>query len=466
MTRIQKPLLSAAIALICIGGVALALRDAAFRYLDSPAFRERLEHAGNAKLQLYTTISHPLQREGSRLFASAVSLENNGHPWLKTVRVSGLSVTLSFRKLLSGAWEIADTHCGKVEVQIAPPLISASAPSSAPAQPPFPASLLPSKTIWETALADAATIVWKDLRIDRTTLALKKEGVNWRIQLAGGEARLAFLPPFQIRTAELSTTPDGTVYIKNAELHSPQGGIVRITGSASPAATKLDVKIHALPLNEVLPEAWHSRLHGNADASLTAEMSDKTAPSLRGDVSLTKASLEGFPFLSTLDRLVGTSKFRLVPLETARTTLAWTGGVWSLSALELDSHRVLKLRGDARIANDTLAFKGKLGLAVPTLSFLPNLKLQIFGDPADGHYWIPLELQGDQTSLVDSASSTIPLPTPPNLPDAIPESVERLKKKAAGLFEILGEGVKRLPNLIAPQSDTSDKTRQPPLENR
>ena len=466
MTRIQKSLLSATIALLCLVGAALALRDATFRYLDSPAFRERLERAGNAKLQLNTTISHPLQREGSRLFASKVSLENNGHPWLKTGRASGLSVTLSFRKLLSGTWEITDTHCGKLEVEIAPPTTPPSPPESTPAPPPFPASLLPSKTLWETARADTATIVWRDLRIDRTTLSLKKEGLNWRIQLSGGEARFAFLPPFQLRSAELSTTPDGTVYIKNAELHSPQGGIVRITGSASPAATKLDVKVQSLPLGEFLPKAWHSRLHGQADASLTAEFSSNAAPSLRGDVSLAKASLEGFPFLSTLDHLVGTAKFRLVPLETARARLAWTDGVWSLSALELDSHRVLKIRGDVRIARDTLAFKGRLGVAVPTLSFLPNLKLQVFGDPTDGHYWIPLELQGDQASLVDSSATTIPLPDLKKLPDAVPESVELLKKKAAGLFEILGEGVKRLPNLIAPQSDTPERPRQTPSENR
>jgi hypothetical protein len=459
MTRIQKTMLSAFLALLSLASAVLALREATFRYLDSSAFRERIEHAGNAKLQLTTTISHPLQREGSRLFASNVSLENNGHPWLKTVRASGLSVTLSFRKLLSGAWEITDTHCGKVEIHVATPTTAPSTTASSPAPLPFPASLLPSRTIWESARADAATIVWKDLRIDRTALTLKKEGLNWRVQLSGGEARLAFLPPFQLRSAELATSPDGTVYVNHAELHSPQGGIVRITGSASPAATKLDIKVQSLPLGEFLPETWYSRLHGQADASLTAELSASAAPSLHGDVALAKASLEGFPFLSTLDRLVGSSKFRLVPLETAKAHLTWNNGIWSLSALELASHRVLKIQGDARIAQDTFAFKGKLGVAIPTVSFLPNLSLQVFGDPSDGHYWIPLDLQGDPTTLADSSASTIPLPDPKKLPDAIPESVERLKKKAAGLFDALGEGVKHLPNLIVPQSDTSKKPR-------
>jgi hypothetical protein len=466
MTRIQKSLLSAIITLGCLFGIVLALRDATFRYLDSPAFRERLEQAGNAKLQLNTTISHPLQREGTRLFASNVSLENNGHPWLKTVRSSGLSATLSLRKLFAGAWEITDTHCGKLEVHVATPTTEPSPPPSNPVPLPFPASLLPTKTLWESARADSATIIWRDLRIDRTALTLKKEGANWRIQLSGGEARFAFLPPFQLRTAELSTSTEGTVFIKNAELHSPQGGIVRITGSASPANTKLNVQVQSLPLGEILPATWHSRLHGQADASLTAEISDRTAPSLRGDIALAKASLEGFPFLSTLDQLVGSSKFRLVPLETARASLTWSDGTYALSGLELDSHRVLKIRGDARIATDTLAFKGKLGIAVPTLAFLPNLKLQIFGDPADGHYWIPLELQGDHTSLVDSSASTIPTPNLSKLPDAIPESVERLKKKAVGLFEALGDGVKRIPNLIAPQLDKPEKPPKSSLENR
>lgn len=463
----QKTLLSLAIGLACAVIAALAIRDATFRYLDSPAFRERLERAGSKKLQLNTAISHPIQREGTRLFASSILLENDGHPWLKSVQASGVSVSLSLRQLLAGAWEIKDTRCGKIVIDIESPASADAAPHAAHPDPvPFPASLLPSRTIWENARADSATIRWKGLLIERSALSLRKEGVNWNIELSGGEARFGFLPPLQIRTASLATAPDGTMFIKHAEFHSPKGGVIRVSGSASPHSTKLDAVIQTLPLEEILPPTWHSRIHGSLTSTLTAELNSSSPPSLKGQVSLAKASIEGFPFLAALDQLIGSSKFRLVPLETAQAKLEWTPQTWSLSAIELDSHRVLKIQGDARVAQDTLAFKGRLGVAVPTLSFLPDLKLKVFGAPADGHFWIPLDLQSDTTALLDSSASAIPSPNPPSNDAPLNEPVQHLKKKAAGLFEMLGEGVKKLPNLIAPQSDTPSSPSKSPSENR
>ena len=107
-----------------------------------------------------------------------------------------------------------------------------------------------------------------------------------------------------------------------------------------------------------------------------------------------------------------------------------------------------------------------MGVAVPTLSFLPDLKLKVFGAPADGHFWIPLDLQSDTTALLDSSANAIPSPNPPSNDAPLNEPVQHLKKKAAGLFEMLGEGVKKLPNLIAPQSDTPSSPSKSPSENR
>lgn len=381
---------------------------------------------------------------------------------LRKIRADGIETEVGLGGLPRGVWELKGSHLRMLEAEIDLTEKQGSVPAMLPgANPPVQRrkedGWLPEQA--EIQDAEIGNIIvhartpWGPAEWAGTRLRAVSEGpMNYKGTLDGGIVQTPFswLPAIKLRKAG-ARWQDKTLFLTSLDAELWDGKTILNANGEWDASTGLGGftgSVNGIPSKELLNETWAQRVNGELDLDFDCGLAPGSTQA-RGEARLNNGVLTALPVLDALAAYADTRRFRVIPLNEARTDWLWKNGTLHLSKLVLASEGLIRLEGGLTLKGRDLDGTFRLGLPPGTLSRIPGAETVVFTPGERGLLWTPIRVTGTLDQPREDLTDRLIAAAGARMFELLPETGEKVIRFSRTLAEdaapkVIGEGTKVL----------------------
>jgi hypothetical protein len=400
----RKPLiLAVAIAIFFViaitAGVALFFSPLLTNYVESDAFRAKMEEETAKGLHFLRGRYAPIRRTGALMAQSDSFKADNGQKAMKSLDAHGIIAKFDPWGVFLRQWRFTDVRVqsGDVEIQI-------YEAHPEPVRPkPWFAIFLPNRVYLQKIESEHANITWR-FRGERagffgTQLLITPNGRDFEYVATGGRLKMVPVPDLDLRrTHVLITKTLLTLYDLDLASDSRSDESIRAQGHAGLGQDKsIDVKanFNSVPIRQWLPAEWKSRLKGSAfgDIHWTGKDPKLESSSGEGSLRIHNGRVDDVPLLNKLAQLAQKKSFERLDLNECSLSFAWRYPEIEIKDITIEEKGKFRIEGEISIKRLVLRGTIRLGLTREYLDWLPNPE-EVFSRRSSGYLWTQVHLSG------------------------------------------------------------------------
>jgi hypothetical protein len=252
----------------------------------------------------------------------------------------------------------------------------------------------------------------------------------YRAEITGGKISVPvpMVPELRIRRIEASYR-DRSVFVRQAELSGWEKGHISLSGESnfSQKTHSYDGTVDGIRCDEVLNENWARRLTGDLGSSLKVIKTPNTQV-FSGEMKITNGTLTALPMLDALAAYADTRRFRILPLNDARTKWRVANGEILLTDLALGSEGLIRLEGSLSIKGENIEGSFQLGLVPGTLARIPGAETHVFKTGRLGLLWAPVRVTGTLSNPKEDLTQRLTDAAGVRMFEILPETGEQVFK--------------------------------------
>jgi hypothetical protein len=400
----RKPLiLAVAIAIFFViaitAGVALFFSPLLTNYVESDAFRVKMEEETAKGLHFPRGRYAPIRRTGALMAQSDSFKADNGQKAMKSLDTHGIIAKFDPWRVFLRQWRFTDVRVqsGDVEIQI-------YEAHPEPVRPkPWFAIFLPNRVYLQKIESEHANITWR-FHGERagffgTQLLITPNGRDFEYVATGGRLKMVPVPDLDLRrTHVLITKTLLTLYDLDLASDSRSDESIRAQGHAGLGQDKsIDVKasFNSVPIRQWLPAEWKSRLKGSAfgDIHWTGKDPKLESSSGEGSLRIHNGRVDDVPLLNKLAQLAQKKSFERLDLNECSLSFAWRYPEIEIKDITIEEKGKFRIEGEISIKRLVLRGTIRLGLTREYLDWLPNPE-EVFSRRSSGYLWTQVHLSG------------------------------------------------------------------------
>ena len=400
----RKPLiLAVAIAIFFViaitAGVALFFSPLLTKYVESDAFRVKMEEETAKGLHFPRGRYAPIRRTGALTAQSDSFKADNGQKAMESLDAHGIIAKFDPWGVFLRQWCLTDVRVqsGDVEIQI-------YEPHPEPVKPkPWFAIFLPNRVYLEKIESEQGDITWR-FRGERagffgTQLLITPNGRDFEYVATGGRLKMALVPDLDLRRTHILITKTLlTLYDLDLASDSRSDESIRAQGHAGLGQDKsIDVKanFNSVPIRQWLPAEWKGRLKGSAfgDIHWTGKDPKLESSSGEGSLRIQNARVDDVPLLNKLAELARKKSFERLDLNECSISFAWRYPEIEIKDITIEEKGKFRIEGEISIKRQVLRGTIRLGLTREYLDWLPNPE-EVFSRRSSGYLWTDVHLTG------------------------------------------------------------------------
>jgi hypothetical protein len=400
----RKPLiLAVAIAIFFViaitAGVALFLSPLLTNYVESDAFRVKMEEETAKGLHFPRGRYAPVRRTGALTAQSGSFEADNGQKAMKSLDAHGIAAKFNPWGVFLRQWRLDGVHVqsGNVEIQI-----YEAHPEPVKPKPWF-AIFLPNRVYLEKIESDQANITWR-FRGERagffeTQLLITPNGRDFEYVATGGRLKMVPIPDLDLRRTHILITKTLlTLYDLDLATDSRSDESIRAQGHAGLGQDKsIDVKgnFNSVPIRQWLPAQWKGRLKGSAfgDIHWTGKDPKLESSSGQGSLRIQNGRIDDVPFLNKLAELAQKKSFERLDLNECSLGFVWRYPEIDIKDIIIEEKNKFRIEGEISVKRRLLRGTVRLGLTREYLDWLPNPE-EVFSRRSSGYLWTDVHLSG------------------------------------------------------------------------
>jgi len=382
-----------------LAGIVIFLSPLGNHYIESDAFRARMENETTKGLHFPNGRYAPIRRTGPLTARSESFQASNGEKALKSIDALGVTARFNPWGLFVRQWSFDDVRVqsGEIEIQIYEANPEVVAPK------PWFAIFLPNRVFLKHIESERSDITWQ-FRGERagffgTQLLITPHGPDFEYVATGGKLKMALIPDLDLgRLHILITKTRLTIYDVDVTSDSHSDESIHAQGNADIGEHKsVDLKamFDRIPVRAWLSAKWKRSLSGNASGEVhwTGENPKLESSSGEGALRVRNGRIENLPVLEKLSELAQNKSFEHLELNDCSLDFSWRYPKIDIKNIQLEERGKFRIDGTMSIERRALRGTITLGLARRYLDWLPNPE-EVFNRQQGAYLWTTVHLSG------------------------------------------------------------------------
>lgn len=313
---------------------------------------------------------------------------------LKALRAEGIRADIRPTSILKGYWDVERISMEKLHLHFGEASPTAHQDSVAPASSRLP-GWMPSRTVIGV-IHGAKTDMLIGLPQGRSFL-LEGSRMEWhpgetrsRVNLTGGILTSPQYPDLSLtlRAAEWILSGNHAELVQ-ADLSSPQGGSIRISGNlrGGDGVSGISGSWKDLPARILLPK-FSDKISGTFSGESSSSWSSSGQRDAHGEIRSDDLVLNGIPSFSKLAEVSGLPGFRSLRITRFESRYVMRNGVTRWEDFLIEAPGYLKVTGTAETTEEgKISGTFRFGITTRIVSMIPFARELLGLDERDGYIW-------------------------------------------------------------------------------
>lgn len=322
-------------------------------YLKSDAFLTMLGQSAVDDMNVDTARIAPLEWDGSGIRCDSVTME--GHEFLTALQAKSIETEFSRWDLLKRAFVITSVNIEELKLQLAPVPFRFREREEAP-KSWVEKNILPDTFRLEKGSIDSLSVSYGvpgrmyALNGTRVESAHDAGSSQYRFDVRGGRLLAPFkgCPEFSLMsgTAQFNHS-SRRVNVPSCRLTTDAGGYLDVKGDWDGLSSSwtANVVVNSIPAAAILENDWKKHVRGSVSGGVDLRGGRDGASHVAGLVRLQDGMLTGLPVLDRLALFCGSSRFRQLPLHKASAQFRYSGDIWHISDILVESENLVRVEG-------------------------------------------------------------------------------------------------------------------------
>lgn len=349
-----------------LGAVALVVAAVAGSYLyvraylKSDSFLSMLRQSAMDDMNVDDARISPLEWDGSGIRCDGVTMQ--GHEFLTSLDAKSIETEFSRWDLLKRAFVITSVNVAELDLKLAPVAFQFKEKEEGP-KSWVEKNLLPDTFRLEKGNINSLSVSYGVPGTVYGVAGTRVESVydagssQYRFELQGGKLELPFkvCPEFSLMSGTaLFNHASRRVNVPTCRLTTEGGGYLDIKGDwdGFSSSWTANVVVSGIPASTILEDDWKKHVQGSVNGGVDLRGGHGGLTHLAGLVRLQDGLVTGLPVLDRLALFCNSSRFRQLVLHKASAQFRYSGGVWHVSDLLVESENLVKVEGWLDITQD------------------------------------------------------------------------------------------------------------------